>query len=191
MPRFIDDVAIDKFEWISQKGFITQRTIIPSEFRKLDLDPVLKFFYFQKWSHILSLPTLTTLRCYINFLPILGRVALILNSFLVLMENILLTTDFVNLVLKTKIEEGCRSKIANFFLYEEFLTAYHHFYTEKLMTYFHTRFNTPAEAKLEDFSPQNLIIFTIISNLLVPTNGHRTYANKMKLYLFYCFPEKI
>ena len=48
LSRFIDDDARDKFEWISQKGFITQRTIIPSEFRKLDLEPVLKLFEFQK-----------------------------------------------------------------------------------------------------------------------------------------------
>ena len=64
-------------------------------------------------------------------------------------------------------------------------------FTEELITYFHTRFNTPAEIKLEDLSPQNLIIFTIISNLLVPTDGHRTDANKMKLYLFYCFVENV
>ena len=47
LPRFIDYGARDKFEWISQKGFITQRTIIPFEFRKLDSNPVLKFFEFQ------------------------------------------------------------------------------------------------------------------------------------------------
>ena len=105
--------------------------------------------------------------------------------------NILLTPDIVNPVLRTKIEEDCRSKITNFFSYEEFSTAYHNFHTEKLMTYFHTCFNTPVETKLEDLSSQNLIIFTIISNLLAPIDGHRTDANKMKLYLFYCFVEKI
>ena len=105
--------------------------------------------------------------------------------------NILLTPDILNLVLKTKIEEGCHSKIANFFSHKKFRTAYHHFHTEKLMTYFHTRFNTPAEAKWGDLSSQNLIIFTIIFNRLVPTDGHRTDANKMELYLFYCFVEKI
>ena len=64
-------------------------------------------------------------------------------------------------------------------------------YLEKLMAYFQNHFNTPAEAKLENFSSQNLIIFTIISNSLVPTDGHRTDANKIELYLFYCFVEKI
>ena len=59
------------------------------------------------------------------------------------------------------------------------------------MTYFQSHFNTPVEARLEDLSPQNLIGFTIILNLLDPTDGHRTDANKMKLYLFYCFLEKI
>ena len=98
--------------------------------------------------------------------------------------DILLIPDIVNLVLRIKIEEGCRSKIENFFSNEEFLIAYHHFYTEKLMTYH--RFNTPIEAKLEDFSPQNLNIFTIISNLLVPTDGHRTDTNKMELVLLLC-----
>ena len=91
---------------------------------------------------------------------------------------------------KTKFEDGFKGKIVNFFSYEEFLTVSHHFYLEKLMTYFQTQFHTPAEAKLEDFSSQNLIIFTIISNLLVPTVGHRTDANKMEIYLFYCFLEK-
>ena len=50
--------------------------------------------------------------------------------------DILLTPDIVNLVLKTKIEESCHSKIANFSSYEEFPTAYHHFHVEKLMVYF-------------------------------------------------------
>ena len=59
------------------------------------------------------------------------------------------------------------------------------------MTYFQTHFNTPVEARLEDLNPQNLIIFSIISNLLVPTDNHRINANKMELYLFYCFLEKI
>ena len=48
LPRFIDDDARDKFELISQKGFITQITIIPSEFCKLDLEPIFKLFKFQK-----------------------------------------------------------------------------------------------------------------------------------------------
>nr|XP_027090354.1 nucleolin-like [Coffea arabica] len=39
LPKFIDDEARERFEWISQKGFIIQRTIIPYEFRKLDLEP--------------------------------------------------------------------------------------------------------------------------------------------------------
>ena len=56
LPIFIDGGVRDKSEWISQKGYITPRIIIPSEFCKLDLDHVLKFFNFQKWSHILSLP---------------------------------------------------------------------------------------------------------------------------------------
>ena len=77
--------------------------------------------------------------------------------------DILLTPDIINLILRTKIEEVCRSKIVNFFSYEEFSTAYHHFNTEKLMTYFHTRFNTPIEAKLEDLGSQNLIIFQSFS----------------------------
>ena len=46
LPRFINDDTRDKYEWISQKDFITRRTIIPSEFRKLDLDSVLKLFEF-------------------------------------------------------------------------------------------------------------------------------------------------
>ena len=105
--------------------------------------------------------------------------------------NIELNPDIVNSVLETKIESGFKGKIVNFFSYEEFSSAYHHFHVAKLMTYFQSHFNTPAEARLEDLSPQNLIIFTIISNLLVPTDGHRTDANKMELYLFYCFLEKI
>ena len=100
---------------------------------------------------------------------------------------ILLSPDIVKPVLRTKNEKGYRSKIANFFSYEEFSTAYHHFHTEKLMTYFHTRFNTPVEAKLEDLSSQNLIIF----NMLVSIDGHKTDTNKMKLYLFYLCVEKI
>nr|XP_027103062.1 zinc finger CCCH domain-containing protein 15 homolog [Coffea arabica] len=32
--KFIDDDARKRFEWISQKGFITQKTIIPYEFRQ-------------------------------------------------------------------------------------------------------------------------------------------------------------
>ena len=92
------------------------------------------------------------------------------------------------MVLKTKIEDGFKGKIVNFFSYEEFLTVHHYFHIEKPVTYFQKHFNTPAEAKLEDFNPQNLIIFT---NLLVPTDGHRTNANKIELYLFYCFVEKV
>ena len=69
--------------------------------------------------------------------------------------DILLTPDVVNLVLKTKIEEGCRTKIANFFSYEEFPIACHHFHVEKLMAYFQTHFNTLAETKLKDLNPQN------------------------------------
>ena len=48
LPKFIDNAARDKFELITQKGFITQRTILPSKFCKLDLESVLKFFEFQK-----------------------------------------------------------------------------------------------------------------------------------------------
>ena len=79
-------------------------------------------------------------------------------------------------------------KITNFFSYEEFPSAYHHFHIAKLMTYFQTHFNTLTEVKLEDLSSQNLIIFSIISNLLVPTD--RTDANKMKPYLFIAFLKR-
>nr|XP_027083685.1 uncharacterized protein LOC113705986 [Coffea arabica] len=48
LPKFIDDDARERFEWISLKGFITQRTIVSYEFRKLDLEPVIKLFEFQK-----------------------------------------------------------------------------------------------------------------------------------------------
>nr|XP_027088612.1 uncharacterized protein LOC113709964 [Coffea arabica] len=34
LPKFIDDEARERFEWISQKGFITQRTIIPYKFQR-------------------------------------------------------------------------------------------------------------------------------------------------------------
>ena len=126
LPKFIDDAARDKFELITQKSFITQRTILPSKFCKLDLESVLKLFEFQKWSHILSLPLPNTyyldllyqffanLRKGSSHIELISRV----NS-----VDILLTSDVVNLVLKTKIEEGCRSKIVNFFSYEEFPIA--------------------------------------------------------------------
>ena len=188
LPRFIDDDARERFEWISQKSFITQRTIIPYEFRKLDLEPIIKLFEFQKWSHILKLPNtyypnmlyqfFANLRKGSSHTDLISRV----NS-----VDIALDPDIVNAILKTKIEDDFKGKIVNFFSYEEFPCAYHHFHVTKLMTYFQTHFNTPTEAKLEDLSPQNLIIFLIISNLLVPTNGHRTDANKMELYLFYYF----
>ena len=48
LPKFIDDDGRERFEWISQKGFITQRTILPSELCKLDLEPVFELFAFQK-----------------------------------------------------------------------------------------------------------------------------------------------
>ena len=192
LPKFIDDEARDRFELISQKGFIIQRSVIPYEFRKIDLEPVLKLFEFQKWTHLLTIPHtfypdmlyqfFANLRKGNSHTELISRV----NS-----VDITLTPDVINSVLKTKIEDGFRGKIANFFSYEEFPSAYHHFHISKLMTYFRTHFNTPAEARLEDLSPQNLIIFTIVSNLLVPTDGHRTDANKMELYLFYCFVEKI
>nr|XP_027071826.1 ESF1 homolog [Coffea arabica]XP_027071827.1 ESF1 homolog [Coffea arabica] len=35
LPKFIDDEIRERFEWISQKGFITQKTIIPYEFHGL------------------------------------------------------------------------------------------------------------------------------------------------------------
>ena len=60
-----------------------------------------------------------------------------------------------------------------------------------MVSYFKKTFFAPADAKLNDLTPVNLIAFSIISNLLVPTDGHRTDANKMELYLFYCFREKI
>ena len=191
LPKFIDDEARERFEWISQKGFITQRTIIPYEFRKLDLESVLNLFEFQKWTHLLTIPNtyypdmlhqfFANLRKGKSHTDLISRV----NS-----VNIELNPEIVNSVLETKIEDGFKGKIVNFFSYEEFSSAYHHFHVAKLMTYFQSHFNTPAEARLEDLSPQNLIIFTIISNLLVPTDGHRTDANKMELYLFYCFLEK-
>ena len=59
------------------------------------------------------------------------------------------------------------------------------------MTYFKTHFNTPAETKLDDLDPIHFIIVTIIFNLLVPTNDHRTNANKMEFYLLYCVIKKI
>ena len=115
MPRFIDDNAKEKFEWISQKGFITQRTIVPSEFHKLDLEPVLNLFEFQKWSHILSLlntyfPDIlyqffTNLRkdsSHTEFVSCVNSV------------DIALTPDIVNMILKTQIKDDFRDKIVNF-----------------------------------------------------------------------------
>ena len=154
LPKFIDDDAREKFECISQKGFITQRTIVPSEFRKLDLESVLKFFEFQKWSHILSLRNTYYPEMLYQFFANLRK-----GSFhtklisLVNSVDIVLTPDIVNLVLKTKIEDDCMSKIVNFFSYEEYQTTYDHFHLEKLMAYFQNHFNTPVETKLEDCSP--------------------------------------
>ena len=56
LPKFIDDDARERFEWILQKSFITQRTIIPYEFHKLDLESVLNLFEFKKWTHFLTIP---------------------------------------------------------------------------------------------------------------------------------------
>ena len=41
------------------------------------------------------------------------------------------------------------------------------------MTYFKTGFNILADSKLNDFDSIHLIIFTMVSNILDPTNGHR------------------
>ena len=192
IPKFIDDDARERFEWISQKGFITQRAISPHEFRKFDLEPILKLFEFQKWTHILTIPNIYYLdmlhQFFANFRKGSSHTDLVsrVNS-----VDIAFNPDIVNAILKTKIEDDFKEKIVKFFSYEEFPSAYHHFHVAKLLTYFQTHFNTPAEAKLEDLSPQNLIILSIISNLLVPTDDYRTDANKMELYLFYCFLEKI
>ena len=67
----------------SQKGFITQRTIIPYEFRKLDLEPILNLFEFQKWTHLLTIPNTYYPDMLHQFLLILGKADHILISFLV------------------------------------------------------------------------------------------------------------
>ncbi|XP_027183927.1 uncharacterized protein LOC113782223 [Coffea eugenioides] len=59
--------------------------------------------------------------------------------------NIELNPDIVNSVLEIKIESGFKGKIANFFSYKEFPSAYHHVHVAKLMTYFQSHFNTLAE----------------------------------------------
>ena len=146
LPKFIDDDARERFEWISHKGLITQRTIVPSEFRKLDLEPVIKLFEFQKWSHILSLSNTYNLDMLYQFFANLRKGSS--HTELVSRVNsidIALTPDIVNMVLKTKIEDGFKGKIASFFSYEEFPIAYHHFHIEKLMTYFQKHFNTPVK----------------------------------------------
>ena len=77
--------------------------------------------------------------------------------------DIAFNPDTVNVILKTKIEDGFKEKIVNFFSYGEFPSAHHHFHVAKLMTYFQTHFNTSAEIRLEHLNSQNLIIFIIIS----------------------------
>ena len=59
------------------------------------------------------------------------------------------------------------------------------------MKYFKTSFKTPNESNLSELDPLQQILFTMVSNLLVSTNGHCTDTNKMELYLFYYFMEKI
>ena len=105
--------------------------------------------------------------------------------------DIILTPNLINQIFNTKIEEGCRSKIANFFSYEELPTSLNHFDGSKLMKYFKTSFKTPNESNLSELDPLQQILFTMVSNLLVSTNGHCTDTNKMELYLFYYFMEKI
>ena len=121
MPKFIDDDARDRFKWISQKGFITQWTIVSHEFRKLDLVPVLKLFEFKKWTHILTIPNSyypdTLHQFFANLRK--GRS----HTDLVSRENFVdieLNPDIVSTILKIKIEDGFKEKIANFFSYEEF-----------------------------------------------------------------------
>ena len=148
---------------------ITQRTIIPYEFRKLDLELAIKPFEFQKWTHILTIPN--------TYYPDM------LHQFF---ANLRKGRSHTNLVSRVNsVDIAFSPDIANFFSYEEFLSAYHHFHIAKLMNNYQTHFNTPAETKLEDLNAQNLIIFSIISNLLVPSDGHRTDANKTEFYLFY------
>ena len=147
---------------------------------------MLKLFDFQKWSHILNLSNTYYPNMFHQFFANLRKG----NSHTDLVSrvnsvDIAFNADIVNAILNTKIKMVLKKKITNFFSYEEFPSAYHHFHVKKLMTYFQTHFHTSVEAKLEDLTPQNLIIFTVISNLLVPTDGHRIDANKMELYLFY------
>ena len=116
LPKFIDDDARDRFELVSQKGFITQRTIVPHEFCKLDHEPVLKLFEFQKWTHILTIPNtyypdmlyqfFANLRNGRSYTDLVSRV----NS-----VDIELNPDIVNTVLKIKIEDDFKENIANFF----------------------------------------------------------------------------
>lgn len=105
--------------------------------------------------------------------------------------EILLALDLVNQIFNTKIEEECRTKLENFFSYEEIPTSVNHFDGSKLMKYIQTSFTAPNQTDLSELDSLQQILFTMVSNLLVPTDDHHTDANNMELYLFYYFMEKI
>ena len=97
----------------------------------------------------------------------------------------------VNQIFNTQIEGNCKSKFAYFLSYEELPSSINHFDPSKLMKYFKTNFTSPNEADWNDFIPIQQILFLMIGNLLIFRSGHRTDANKMELYLFYYFIERI
>ncbi|KAL3534605.1 hypothetical protein ACH5RR_003066 [Cinchona calisaya] len=73
-----------------------------------------------------------------------------------------------------------------FFSLDKWPTIDTRFDIDDVRAIFNINFKQASEAKTTLLTPELNILYTLVTNLLLPTDGYRTKPEKMQLYLFFC-----
>ncbi|KAL3527733.1 hypothetical protein ACH5RR_012389 [Cinchona calisaya] len=181
LPKFIDAKASERYTSLLSKSIIVQRPASPSLFDEYNLPLVKSCFEKQNWGHLIhiDLPVYhdmvlqftTNLRKGSTIRTLISRV----NS-----TNLEISSNIINTIFECEVPNP--NNFSYFFSLDKWPTVD----IEEVRAIFNINFKQASEAKTTLLTPELNILYTLVTNLLLPTDGHRTELGKMQLYLIFC-----
>ncbi|KAL3524964.1 hypothetical protein ACH5RR_013336 [Cinchona calisaya] len=98
--------------------------------------------------------------------------------------NLEISSNIINTIFECEVSNP--TDFSYFFSLDKWPADDTHFDIDEGRAIFNIHFKQASEAKTTLLAPELNILYTLVTNLLLPTERHRTEPGKIQLYLFFC-----
>ncbi|KAL3519118.1 hypothetical protein ACH5RR_021707 [Cinchona calisaya] len=177
LSKFIEAKASERYTSLLSKFIIVQRPASHSLFDENNLSIIKSCFEKQNWGHLVHLDFSVYYDMVLQFTVNL-LISRVNNTDLEISSNI------INTIFECEVSNP--TDFSYFFSLDKWPADDTQFDIDEVRDIFNIYFKQVSEAKTTLLAPKLNILYTLVTNMLLPTDGHRTKPGKIQLYLFVC-----